>query len=154
MDPVTISAVAAIAAIATALGNGVASAAGKDTYEGLKRLVSRRFAAAEPALLEVERAPALTATRNALAVRLEETGAFQDAEFQDDVRALLEALVALRAEPAASPLFDFDELEVAGRFEMTDVSALATVVKAGKASFKGDMTISGIRQTRGAPEKH
>lgn len=154
MDPVTISAVAAVAAIATALSNGIASAAGKDAYEGMKRVVSRRFTAAEPALLEMERAPALASSGNALATRLEELGAFRDAEFRERVQALLETLNARRGAPEVSPLFDFDALEVAGRFEMTDITAFNTVIKTRTANFKGNVTISGVHQTRGDPEKH
>lgn len=154
MEAVTISAVAAIVAIATALGNGFASAASKDAYIGLKHLISRRFIAAEAVLLEVEANPSHTIVHDVLATRLEEAGASQDAEFREGVQVLLKALLALRNEPAAAPLLDFGVLQVAGRFEMTDISASGTVMKSGTMIVKGDMKLVNIHQTRSVPEKH
>lgn len=151
MDPITISAVAALTATAAAMGNGVASAASKDAYESLKRLVTGRFAAAKLALLEVEKAP----THAALAIRLEEAGAAGDEEFRRCVEILR---AALRQEPETRPLFDVDEMELTKTLKMHNVSAAGAVLKARKIVAES-MDLSNIHQTGGHqtggdPEKH
>lgn len=154
MEPVTISAVAAVAAIATALGNGFASAASKDAYTSLKQLISCRFAATEAVLLEVEADPSRTDAHGVLATQLEGVGASQDAEFREGVLGLLKSLLDLRNEPAAAALLDFRVLQVAGRFEMKNITASGTVMKSGTVIVKGDMKLENIHQTRREFEKH
>ncbi|AWK87005.1 hypothetical protein [Azospirillum thermophilum] len=154
MDPFTLSAVAAITAGALAVGNGAASAAGKDAYEKVKGLIAGRFAKVSPAVTLLEAQPQAEAARISLAASLEESQAQRDEAFRDAVGHLLEALLTLRDRPAAAPLFDFDRLQAAKRFEIRDVTALGTVIKARKAVFDDEVVISGIRQTGGSPEKY
>lgn len=154
MDPITLSAVAALAAAAAGVGSGFLNAVGEDAYKRLKGLVAHRFTGAEPALLAVEAAPAQEAPRQALASALDTAGAGRDEAFREEVQRLLAALLALRTAPTPPPILDFDELEAAQRFEMRDITATGTVLKVrGKATFNGDVVFSNIRQG-GISEKH
>ena len=75
MDPIIASVIASAIGIAGIASSGFVTAAGEDAYKRLKAVVRRRFAAAEPALLELEATPASEAPRLALADRLTEAGA-------------------------------------------------------------------------------
>ena len=159
MDPIIASVIAAASTIAGIAGSGFVTAAGEDAYTRLKAVVRHRFAAAEPALLELEAAPASEAPRLALAERLTEAGAAGDAELRQTTEALLAALLALRDRPQPPPLIDFDRLVAAQRFEISDVTATGTVLRAKDARFEGEFVFRGVRQnggqpSHGEPEKH
>lgn len=159
MDPIIASVIASAIGIAGIASSGFVTAAGEDAYKRLKAVVRRRFAAAEPALLELEATPASEAPRLALADRLTEAGAAGDEELRQTAQALLAALLALRDQPQPPPLLDFDRLVAAQRFEISDVKAAGTVLRAKDARFEGEFVFRGIQQSgsqqsNGEPEKH
>lgn len=161
MDPIIASVIASAIGIAGIAGSSFVTAASEDAYKRLKAVVRRRFAAAEPALLELEAAPASEAPRLALplADRLTEAGAAGDGELRQITQALLTALLALRDRPQPPPLIDFDTLVAAQRFEISDVTAAGTVLRTKDARFEGEFVFRGVRQSgsqpsNGEPEKH
>ena len=159
MDPIIASVIASAIGIAGIAGSGFVTAAGEDAYKRLKAVVRRRFAAAEPALLELEATPESEAPRLALADRLTEAGAAGDEELRQTAQDLLAALLALRDQPQPPPLLDFDTLVAAQRIEISDVKAAGTVLRAKDARFKGEFVFRGVQQgggqrNGGEPEKH
>lgn len=146
MDPVTVSIVTALSAGGAAVAKGVASAAGKDLFEGLRRLISSRYEKAGAFLEAVESDPASQPERQMLGKQLEQAGAGQDEELKNAALALLDAVEDLRNEPKAVALFDFDQLRVARNMQFEDIDAAQVLRVRGAAEIDGDFTAKGIRQ--------
>lgn len=154
MDPVTVTIVSALVAGATAAAKDLATSAVKDAYAGLRRLIADRYERAAPSAEDVEADPTSEPEQKVLAKKLDQAGAAGDEELKAATQALLNALEALRAEPRAAALFDFDKLRAAKNFELEDIEAAGTVLRAREATFEGDFKAKGIRQTGRDGEKH
>jgi hypothetical protein len=154
MSPIITSVITAASGIAGIAGSRFVTAVGEDAYKQLKAVIRRRFAAAEPALLELEATPASEAPRLALADGLTEAGAAGDKELRRTAQDLLAALLALRDQPQPPPLLDFDRLVAAQRFEISDMKAAGTVLRAKDTRFEGEFVFRGVQQSSGEPEKH
>ena len=154
--PVTVTIVAALVAGAAAAAKDVASAAIKDAYAGLKRLISDRYQKAGPFVEAVEVDPSSKPEQQVLAKRLDQEGAGADADLKKLARQLLATVEQLRQEPQATVLFDFDRLRAARNFELEDIQSIGTVLRAKDATFEGDFKAKGIRQTEpgGGAEKN
>jgi hypothetical protein len=154
MDPVTVTIVSALAAGAAAAAKDVATSAIKDSYAGLKRLIADRYELAAPSADDVEKVPDSSARQEVLAEKLGEAGASGDEELKSAAQALLDAVDTLRSEPRAAAMFDFDKLRAAKNFELQDIVATGTVLRAREATFESDFRAKGIRQTGVTGEKH
>lgn len=156
MDPVTVTIVVALAAGAAAAAKDVASSAIKDAYAGLRRLIVDRYARAVPFAEAVEEDPTSESEQAVLAKQLEKGGASSDEELKSAAQTLLDAIKELREDPRAAALFDFDKLEAAKTFQLKDIEAIGTVLRARHATFQGDFIAEGIRQkpNGGRGEKH
>jgi hypothetical protein len=151
MEPIVTGIVMALAAGATAGLKKVATKAVTDAYGALRRLVCGADSGAAPLVEEIELDPTSQPMKQALARRLERTP--KNPEIEAAVKRLLDALVELRKNPAAAPLFDFEELEAGRNFKMTDIDADGPVLRAKKAKFGDDAEFSRIRVKRN-DEKH
>ena len=147
MDPVTATIVAALVAGAAAAAKDVASAAIKDAYAGLKRLISDRYQKAGPFVEAVEVDPSSEPEQQVLAKQLDQQGAGADADLKNLAEQLLAAIEHLREEPQATALFDFERLRAARNFELEDIQSIGTVLRAKDATIEGDFKAKGIRQT-------
>jgi hypothetical protein len=156
MDPITVTVVSALAAGAAAAAKDVATEAIKDAYAGLKQLIVDRYQRAAPFADAVEADPASKPEQKVLAKQLEQTEAPKDDELKAAAQALLSALQALRSEPLAAAMFDFDQLRALKNFELEDIEAAGTLLRARVATFEGDFKAKGIRQAPagGSTEKH
>jgi hypothetical protein len=156
MDPVTATIIAALVGGAAAAAKDVASAAIKDAYAGLKRLISERYQKAVPFVEAVEVDPSSKPEQEVLAKQLDQQGANADADLKNLAGQLLAAIEHLREEPQAIALFDFDQLRAARNFELQNIQSIGTVLRAKDATFEGDFKAEGLRQTspRGDMEKN
>ena len=156
MDPVTATIVAALVGGAAAAAKDVASAAIKDAYSGLKRLISDRYQKAGPFVEAVEADPSSKPEQEVLAKQLDQQGANADPDIKNLAGQLLAAIEHLREEPRATALFDFDQLRAARNFDLEDIQSIGTVLVAKDATFEGDFKAKGLRQTsqRGDTEKN
>lgn len=156
MDPVTATIVVALAAGAAAAAKDVASSAIKDAYAGLRKLIVDRYARAVPFAEAVEEDPSSEPEQAVLAKQLEQAGASSDEGLKWAAETLLNALTELREDPRAAALFDFDKLQAAKTFQLKDIQAVGTVLRAREATFQGDFIAEGIRQkpNGGRGEKH
>jgi hypothetical protein len=146
MEPITTSVVAALVAGAVAAAKDVATSAIKDAYQGLKRLLSTRYAGTDDAIAKIEAKPEAAEEVKKLATHLERAGGADDPTLKDAAQALLAAIGELRNTPAA-PLFDFDQLEVARNMKLSNIEAMGTVIRARNTKVGGDFEVSGIKQT-------
>ncbi len=156
MDPVTVTIVSALAAGAAAAAKDVATDAIKDAYTGLKRLITDRYERAAPFADAVETDPASKPEQTVLAKQLDQAGAAKDQELKAAAQALLGAVEALRSDTRAAAMFDFGRLRAARNFELEDIEAAGTVLRADEADIGGDFKARGIRQTPagGSAEKN
>lgn len=156
MDPVIFTVVTSLAAGATAIAQGVATAVGEDIYLGLKRLISDRYNKAAPFVEAVEANPGSQPEQQVLARQLDQVGAAQDKGLAEAAQALLDAIARLRGEPRAEALFDFDQLRIARNMQLKDIIATQVMRVRGVAEIEGDLTAENIRQTAssGPPEKN
>jgi len=156
MDPVTVTIVVALAAGAAAAAKDVASSAIKDAYAGLRRLIVDRYARAVPFAEAVEEDPSSEPEQAVLAKQLSQAGASSDEELKSAAQTLLDAIEELREEPRVAALFDFVKLRAAKTFQLKDIEAFGTVLRADEATFEGDFIAEGVRQkpSGGAGEKH
>lgn len=147
MDPVTITIVSALAAGAAAGASQVATTAIRDGYAGLKRLIIDRYQQTGPFANAVEADPTSEPEQEVLAKQLARAGAQRDEELKAAAQLLLNELESLRSEPRAAALFDFGKLRAAKNFELEDIRATGTVLRADEATFEGDFKARKIDQT-------
>jgi hypothetical protein len=96
MDPITTAIVAALPALATDMVSGAV----KDTYAGLKSLITRKFgttSAVTKSVEDLEANPKSQGRAMVLSEHVEETKATSDAEIMAAVSKLVEALAKDRA---------------------------------------------------------
>lgn len=144
MDPVSVSLVAALAAGAVAGATKVASTAVTDAYNGLKNSIIKHNQAAKPLIAAVEADPRSKPEQTALSTFLSDSA--RSADVQEALSRLLDALIALSDQPAPKAMFDFKKLRAAKLFELSDIEAAGTVLRAEEATFEGDFRAVGLRQ--------
>ena len=146
MDPITLV-VTAIAAGASAALKSTAESAVKDAYQGLKRLISRRYEDVD--VDPVERRPGSEAKRQSLAEDLDAAGAARDRELLEAAQRLVEAVRTHDA--AAGPAIGVDLEQVQAEFlRVSDVSASGTGVRVRHGTFSRGIDISGVDAGGGA----
>lgn len=145
MDPVSITIVSALSWTASLIAKEVAPQAVKDAYNGLKNLILGRIGGARPDLEAMEREPDSAAQRDKLARQIQ--SAASDEEIKRIATQLLDALDKLKDEPKARALIDFKKLRAARNFEISDISLAGPLLVADEATFEGDFSIKGVRQT-------
>jgi hypothetical protein len=150
MEPITTTIVASLVAGAAAASKEVATTAIKDAYSWLKKLISERFAKAEPLVELVEADPTSEPEQQVLAKTLDAAGAGSDQDMKTAAEQLLDAIETLRGMPAADALFDFDRLRVARNLELDTIKSLGTVFRGRDVEVGGDFTAKNIRQS-GSP---
>ncbi|WP_051165176.1 hypothetical protein [Nocardia testacea] len=138
MDPVTAVVVSAIAAGALAGVSDTAAQAIKDTYAGLKNLISRKYSDVDVSGLE--RKPESEKKKDSLAEDLEDAGAAGDAELGSAAAAVLE-MVQQHAPQAVVGV------DVAGL--VSAALTIADVVSTGDGVRVSDSTIEGATEIRG-----
>jgi hypothetical protein len=146
MEPVITTIVAALVAGATAATKDVATQAIKEAHQGLRSLVTRKYAGAGDAVEAIEQEPEADLERKVLAKRLDRGGAADDVELKTAAQALLDAVGDLRGVEAAAPLFDFDRLQVARDANLSDIEALGPVFRGKNVKVGRDFKVKGVRQ--------
>jgi hypothetical protein len=146
MEPVITTIIAAIVAGATAAAKDVATSAIKDAYAGLKRLIRDRYKRAAPFVEAVEADPTSEPEHQVLAKQLSQTEATADHDLKEYAQQVLKAVEALREQPRATALFDFDVLRAAGNVELEDIHSIGSVLRAKEATFEKDFKAKGIHQ--------
>jgi hypothetical protein len=144
MDPISVTIVSALAAGATAVAQGFASEAIKDSYKALKGLILSHFQKAAPFVDAVESDPASTPEQQVLVKQLAQSDTKPD--LKQAATQLLDQLNELRNEPRAQAVLDFDKLTAAKKFELSDVVFSGTLLRAKEANFQDDVTIKNLRQ--------
>jgi len=145
MEPVTTSIVAALVAGAVAATKDVATSAIKDAYEGLKKLIIQRHEGTRPAVEKIAAEPSNEAAQQMLAKQLQESGVTADDKLKELATKLVDAVMELRGNPKAEPLFDFGELEVVRDLKMTNIESTRQILRATKAKVGQDFIVDGIR---------
>jgi hypothetical protein len=153
MEPVITTIVAALVAGATAATKDVATQAIKDAYQGLKGLVTGKYAGTNDAVEAIDDEPESDLDRQVLAKRLDRAGAANDAELKTAAQALLDAVGELREVEGAAPLFDFDRLRVARDVKLSDLEALGAVFRGKNVKVGRDFKVSGVRQKTSGGKK-
>jgi hypothetical protein len=141
MDPLT-SLVMALAAGAAAALKPVAGQVIKDSYAGLKALITRKYAQVHVDQLEAN--PSSKNRRGVVEEELAAAGADQDAEVLQHAQALLEAIQRQAPEAAAAIGIDLHDIEGAA-LAIRRVTATGAGVKVERAKLSGDITIEDVR---------
>jgi hypothetical protein len=141
MDPL-ISIVMALAAGAAAALKPVAEQVIKDSYAGLKALITRKYAQVQVDQLEAN--PSSKNRRRVVEEELAAAGADQDTEVLQQAQALLEAIQRQAPETAAAIGVDLKEIEGAA-LAIRRVTAAGTGVKVERGKFSGDITIEDVQ---------
>lgn len=144
MSEIVTTVVAALAWGAAVVPKEFASAAVKDAYAGLKKLILDRFKGTDPFVAAVEADPLSSPEQIVLSKQL--IGVHEHADIKASALVLLEALEALQSEPNAQALLDFDRLRAAKTFKLRDIELSGSLLRAKDAQFDGDFTAEGIRQ--------
>ncbi|HLZ65595.1 MAG TPA: hypothetical protein VKQ29_05155 [Aliidongia sp.] len=144
MDPVIASALTALASGALAIGKGFADEAIKDGYKQLKHFIVSRFAKAEPLLDMVEEDPESESEQRVLAKQI--APAAGDGELKTLAAALLAALEARKDVPGFQALIDVKKIDVAKKFELSDIVLTGGLIKSDEVKVGEDFTVKGIRQ--------
>jgi hypothetical protein len=152
MDPVSITIITGLVAGAQAVLKGTAGEAGKNAYTALKDVIISRFATVKPAVELVDSLPDSQSRQTVLAEDLERSGANKDGDVLAAAQRLLDVVIESRADPEASALFDFEQLEVIRNLEIEDIKCVSTVIRAKTAKVGGDMKVKGVQQ-QGRMEK-
>jgi hypothetical protein len=146
---------AVVMLVAQALASGAAAGlkdsaakAVKDSYAGLKRLITGRYQGVDVSALEKK--PDSEAKRASLAEDLREAGADQDAELLEAARQLLAAVTAHAAETGPAIGVDLRGLQAAA-VRIRDVVARDTGVRGQDLHIGGDVEVSGVRAGVAAP---
>jgi hypothetical protein len=140
MDPISLI-VAALAAGAAAATKATVEAGVKDAYEGLKRLILRRYRDVDVA--PVAKRPQSEAKRTSLAEDLETAGAAGDAELLETAQRLLEAVREHDAAAGAAIGIDLEDVH-AQFLKASDVSSAGTGVRVRHGTFSGGIEITGV----------
>jgi hypothetical protein len=148
MEPVTTTIVAALIAGAVAASKDVATTAIKDSYQGLKRLISDRYTGASNAVAKVAAKPGSKEDQAELAKQLEHAGVSDDAELTACAQKLLDAISELKSNAAAAPLFDFKALEVARDLKLDNIEAAGAVFRGENVIVKRDFIASNIGRSK------
>ena len=90
----------------------------------------------------------MPAEQRVLVKQLSRADAARDDDLKDCAQQLLKAVEALRQEPKAAALFDFDRLHAAGNFELEDIDTIGTILRAKEATFEKDFKATGIHQQK------
>lgn len=134
MDPTAIT--AALIAGAAAASSDVASAAVKDAYAALKKILTDGYNVVATAILD--RKPDSPASHAAVIEEIQDNPAIAgDPAVQEKVRAVQEALLAMPAEQRAALGIDIDYV-IAGR----DIHAVSRAVTGKKWEAKRDVKLS------------
>lgn len=147
VDPLTI----VVAAIALGAQEGVretVAAAVKDTYAGLKRLITDRYKGVDPTA--VENKPSSDAKRASLQEDLKDAGAEQDADLLAAAKAVIEAVRA--DNPQAGDLIgvDLERIE-AEALRIQNVQSTGGGVRVRDAKVSGPIDISGVSSGQTGP---
>ena len=141
VDPVTI----VVAAIALGAQEGVRDTAKqlvKDTYAGLKRMISDRYKGVDPTA--VENKPSSEHKRASLEADLKDAGADSDAELLAAAKAVIEAVRADNPH-AGDPIgVDLERVE-AEAIRIHDVQSTGSGVRVRDAKVGGDIDISNVK---------
>jgi hypothetical protein len=155
VEPVTATIITALVAGATAAAKDVATAAVKDAYAALKRVISDRYAKTGPFVDAVVADPTSQPEQQMLAKQLDQACVANDDDLKARAQQLLDAVEKLRHEPKASALFDFEGLLKARNFELEDIRTIGAVLRVkGDAVFAEDFKAKGIYQLPSQPEKN
>jgi hypothetical protein len=148
VDPISLI-VAALAAGAASAAKATVEAGVKDAYEGLKRLILRRYRDVD--VEPVAKRPQSEAKRQSLVEDLEAAGAGADGELLETAQRLLEAVRTHDA--AAGPAIGIDLEEVEAAFlKISAVTAAGTGVRVRHGTFSGGIEISDVNAGDG-PER-
>jgi hypothetical protein len=142
MDPTLIAITSAIATGAAAAMKDTASAAVKDAYAAVKRLIQRNYVSVD--VTAVEKKPESEAKRTSLQEDLADAGAAEDTELRDLAQALTESLK--NDAPDVGPAIGVDLEGVEAEFlRVHSVEAEGTGVKVRKGKFSGGIHIGSVR---------
>lgn len=140
-----------VAAIALGAQEGVretVAAAVKDTYAGLKRVITDRYKGVDPSA--VENKPSSDAKRASLQEDLKDAGAEQDADLLAAAKAVIEAVRA--DNPQAGDLIgvDLERIE-AEALRIQNVQSTGGGVRVRDAKVSGPIDISGVSSGQTGP---
>jgi len=147
VDPLTI----VVAAIALGAQEGVretVAAAVKDTYAGLKRLITDRYKGVDPTA--VENKPSSDAKRASLQEDLKDAGAEQDADLLAAAKAVIEAVRADNPEAGDAIGVDLERIE-AEALRIQNVQSTGGGVRVRDAKVSGPIDISGVSAGQTGP---
>lgn len=140
-----------VAAIALGAQEGVRETvanAVKDTYAGLKRLITDRYKGVDPGA--VESRPSSAAKRASLEEDLKDAGAGTDAELLAAAKAVIEAVRADNPQ-AGEPLgVDLERIE-AEALRIQNVQSTGGAVRVRDAKVAGTIDISGVSSGQTGP---
>ncbi|MGW5437127.1 hypothetical protein [Nocardia asteroides] len=140
MDPVTAVVVSAIAAGALAGVGDTATQVVKDTYAGLKRLLSRKYADVD--VSAVEKKPDSQSKKDSLAEDLDDAGAAGDPELGLAAAAVLQAV--RDHAPQAVVGLNIDNL-IAEALKVTDIESAGDGVIVRNSTITGTAEFTRIR---------
>ncbi|MBF6215064.1 hypothetical protein IU487_29100 [Nocardia puris] len=140
MDPVTAVVVSAIAAGAVAGVGDTATQVVKDTYAGLKRLLSRKYADVD--VSAVEKKPDSQSKKDSLAEDLDDAGAAGDPELGLAAAAVLQAV--RDHAPQAVVGLNIDNL-IAEALKVTDIESAGDGVIVRNSTITGTAEFTRIR---------
>lgn len=141
MDPIT-SIVTALITGAVAGLQPTVSQAVKDSYEGLKAFIKRKYS--HVSIDQLEANPKSEARRAVVKEDLQKTNADQDEELLQKVKALLDAV--RNQPPDVIEVIGVDVEDIKGAsLTIDDVISIQTGVRARKVETSGDITIRGVR---------
>lgn len=147
VDPLTV----VVAAIALGAQEGVretVATAVKDTYAGLKRLITDRYKGVDPTA--VENKPSSEAKRTSLEEDLKDAGAEQDADLLAAAKAVIEAVRADNPQAGEPIGVDLERIE-AEALRIQNVQSTGGGVRVRDAKVSGAIDISGVSSGQTGP---
>jgi hypothetical protein len=141
VDPVSIIVVAIALGAQEGIRATVASAV-KDTYAGLKRLISDRYKGVDPTAVETK--PSSDAKRASLEEDLKDAGADSDAELLAAAKAVIEAVRADNPQAGEPIGVDLEKIE-AEAIRVQNVESTGGGVRVRDAKVSGPIDISGVK---------
>jgi hypothetical protein len=142
MDPITII----VFALATGAAAGLRPTAEKvikDTYEGIKTLIHRKYGRVDVDVLEAD--PASEARQNVVKEDLQKTEAGKDEELLRQAQVLLDAIQEHEPGAATAVGVNLEDVKVASSLNIEDIIASGTGVDITRTDVGRDMTIRGVR---------
>jgi hypothetical protein len=142
MDPITII----VFALATGAAAGLRPTAEKvikDTYEGIKTLIHRKYGRVDVDVLEAD--PASEARQNVVKEDLQKTEAGKDEELLRQAQVLLDAIQEHEPGAATAVGVNLEDVKVASSLNIEDIMASGTGVDITRTDVGRDMTIRGVR---------